>query len=114
MKIVEKAMDAVTVLCLQGELNAATDTSVRAQILQLLHEGKKFLVLDLAEVTFLASGGLRTLHVVATQADSLDGHIVLARLSQRVRDILELTGFLPHFEVCPTVEEALAALRSRT
>ncbi len=114
MNIVEKAVDGLTVLSLHGELNAVTDPGARTQILQLLHEGKKFLVLDLAEVTFLASAGLRTLHVVATQADALDGHIVLARLSQRVRDILELTGFLRHFEVCPTVEEALAALRSRT
>jgi anti-sigma B factor antagonist len=112
MKMLEKEMAGVTVVAVQGDLNAAEAPKVRDRFLQLLKEGKKSLVIDLGDVTFLASGGIRALYMVDKQARELGGRVVLARLPQPIHDILALTGFLPYFEVRPTVEAGLEALRS--
>jgi anti-sigma B factor antagonist len=109
MKIVEKPVGAVTVVCLVGRLDKPAADVVGPQITQMLQEGKKYLLFDFAEVSFMASGGIRVLLQLHKQALDRDGRIILARLPLPVRDILDLVGYLRDFEVCATVEEGLEA-----
>ena len=78
--------------------------------LALVREGKKFLGVDFAGVTYLASSGLRMLLVVTREISSLEGRLVLCGLDQTMRDTLEVTGFLPFFRLAASTKEALELL----
>src|ERR1700692_3346827 len=64
------------------------------------------IVLSLKEVNFIDSGWLGTLVSLYTTARNAGGAVKLARLSQRVGDLLQLTKLLTIFEVFEDEEEA--------
>src|ERR1700681_1111421 len=72
--------------------------SLRDTVKKLLAESPK-VVLNLREVNYIDSGGLGTLVSLYTTARSAGGAVKLARLSQRVGDLLQVTKLLTIFEV---------------
>jgi anti-sigma B factor antagonist len=69
------------------------------------------IVLNLREVNFIDSGGLGTLVSLYTTARNANGAMKLARLSQRVGDLLQITKLLTIFEVFDDEEEAARSFK---
>ena len=69
------------------------------------------IVLSLKEVNFIDSGGLGTLVSLYTTARNAGGAVKLARLSQRVGDLLQLTKLLTIFEVFEDEEAAAESFK---
>ena len=68
-------------------------------------------ILNLREVNFIDSGGLGTLVSLFTTARNAGGAVKLARLSQRVGDLLQLTKLVTIFEVFDDEEEAARSFK---
>jgi anti-sigma B factor antagonist len=68
------------------------------------------MVLNLAGVTYIDSGGLGTLVGVYSSARGAGADIKLTGLGQRLRDVLQITKLATVFEVFNTEQEALTAL----
>ena len=68
------------------------------------------IVLDLSQLEYVSSAGLRCFMLSARQAGSQGGKIVLAALRPVVAEIFQISRFDMLFEVFPSVREALAAL----
>jgi anti-sigma B factor antagonist len=64
-------------------------------------------VLNLANVTYIDSGGLGTLVSLYTSAYNVGGAIKLANLTQRVGDLLHVTKLVTIFQVYDTEEQAI-------
>ena len=69
------------------------------------------IVLSLKEVNFIDSGGLGTLVSLYPTARNAGGAVKLARLSQRVGDLLQLTKLLTIFEVFEDEEAAAESFK---
>lgn len=110
MNIKVKTVAGITVVELAGSIDGRTAPGIQAQISPLAQPGSK-IVLDMPRVTYMSSGGLRLLVALYRQVSRNDGTLVLAGLTERVRDTMSLTGFLPFFTTYETVEAALAALK---
>ena len=91
-------LDAVTASALEGFLKAE------------LEAGHVRLLLDLSEVTYLSSSGLRALLHIRRQAQAAGGDLVLAEMSPRVREVFEMIGFTDLFQVFDRAEDARAVL----
>jgi anti-sigma B factor antagonist len=68
-------------------------------------------VLNLREVNYIDSGGLGTLVSLYTTARNAGGAVKLARLSQRVGDLLQITKLLTIFEVFDDEEVAAQSFK---
>lgn len=79
--------------------------SLRDMVKRVLAETPK-VVLNLYEVNHIDSGGLGTLVSLYTTARNAGGAVKLARLSQRVGDLLQVTKLLTIFEVFDDEEKA--------
>ncbi|NTU67538.1 MAG: STAS domain-containing protein [Chlorobiaceae bacterium] len=112
IEIKEKAQGDTTIVELLGKLDASTTPSVEERLVRMIQEGKKFLVLDFGGVTYLASSGLRMLLLVVRQVNKLDGGLVLCRLTDTMRDTLDITGFLRYFTITLGVEDAVRKISS--
>lgn len=110
MDIVMERVGEVQVVRLSGELDAKTSPDAQARILELLQSGDR-MILDMEEVRFVSSAGLRMLLVLYRQFAANQGRLVLVGLSDRVRDTMDTTGFLAHFATFGDLEAGLAALK---
>jgi anti-anti-sigma factor len=76
-----------------GRLDAATAPAHEKSIKELLIGEVNSIAIDLSEVDFLSSAGLRVLLAAAKTAQAKGGKVVLISPNPAVREVLEVTGF---------------------
>jgi len=82
----------VTVITLAGELDSLTATVLRDEVTRAAKGELDKLVLDMTELTYLSSAGLRGL-VFARQKMADDVQIVLVGANDSVEQTIRLVGF---------------------
>ena len=110
MDITSQERDGVTVVAARGDINAAGCARLERELVSRIEAGKRRLVLDLGDVRYVSSAGLRVF-LIATRRIGGDGLFVLARPTPPVRGVLELAGFLSVVKVETDVDAAVAAAR---
>ncbi len=89
---IEKQNDTA-ILAASGRLDAAGAPPFEAGCKNLIQEGSKRLVLDLAQVDYISSAGLRTLLVIAKVMKSAGGAMALCSLVPAVHEVMTISGF---------------------
>jgi anti-sigma B factor antagonist len=108
LQIVEKESSGVTVVELSGRVTLGEESNqLRTKIKDILARGKKRLVLDLGNVSYIDSAGLGTLVAGYTSSQSQGAGMKLANLTKRFREQLNITKLVTVFEVYGGVEEAV-------
>jgi anti-anti-sigma factor len=79
-------------------------------ILDLLQDGTKYVVVDFAAVTLFASAGIRVLILMLHKLDARDGALVLCGLNQYVRNVLDVSGLTGQFTIVGTIADAVKAM----
>lgn len=113
MEVTIHEVDGVTVAALHGELDGRTATEVQEKLLPITRPGI-LLLLDLQGVGYISSAGLRTLLMLYRRISNQGGEVVLAGLSESLRDMMAITGFLEFFTACDTFNEGIQVLRANT
>ncbi len=99
---------AVKVVELVGSVTlGAGDLKVREAIKELVSGGHQKIVLDLGEVPFMDSTGIGELVAAFTSARNRGATLKLARLTRRIKDILDIAQLSAVFESYESVEEAV-------
>jgi len=107
-----RTLNGVMVVDCSGRLVFGEESaSLRSTVKKLLTQSPK-LVLNLHDVSQVDSGGLGTLVSLYTTARSAGGTVKLARLSQRVGDLLQITKLVTIFEVYDDEEKAAKSFGS--
>lgn len=106
MDLVTEQKDAVTVVRASGDLNAASCGKVEEQLTSLIAAGHQRLVLDLENVRYVSSAGLRVFLLIAKKVSG-KGAFVLSHAAEPVRQVLDMTGFSSIINVQPSLEEAV-------
>ena len=98
--------DGMTVIALKGELDMAAAPALRSRVDDAA--GRRALVLDLGEVTFVDSSTLKELLRATTELERYETRFVLAAVPPAVQRLLELTRTAELFTVAA---DRAAALR---
>jgi anti-anti-sigma factor len=98
--------DTITVVHASGDLNAASCGKVEEALTALIEQGHVRLVLDLAQVRYVSSAGLRVFLLIAKRLGG-KGAFVLSRAAEPVKQVLDMTGFSSIINVQPSLDEAL-------
>src|SRR6267154_6418602 len=111
LRMSTRQVDGVLVVDCSGRVVFGEESaSLRDTVKKLLVQSPK-VVLNLREVNYIDSGGLGTLVSLYTTARNAGGAVKLARLTQRVGDLLQVTKLLTVFEVFNSEEEAVQSFR---
>lgn len=98
------------ILDCNGRIVFGEETALlRQQVTELLQQSPN-VVLNLSNVTFIDSSGVGELIRMLTTAAREQKTIVLAGLTGRVRDVLQITKLATVFATYPTAVEAAQAL----
>ena len=99
----------VTIIELNGDLNANSTAKIQDQVLSETPPNSKVL-LDMTNVKYMSSAGLRFLLLLSRQLGSQIGNIVLIGLREEVQDVMSMTGFLDFFVTAKDRTEGMKTL----
>ncbi|MDP9313437.1 MAG: STAS domain-containing protein [Chloroflexota bacterium] len=109
MDITVEKRDNVMVVRLVGELDAMSAAVAQKHVLPLVAAGTRIL-LDLTDVPYMSSAGLRMLLSTYRNISQSGGSIVLVGVGDEIRDTMAVTGFLGFFQIRETLNMGLQAL----
>jgi anti-anti-sigma factor len=110
MEIEQSTSGHVNVVAPSGRIDTTTSPSVEDTLQTIVSGGARDLVVDLRQVEYISSAGLRVLLVAAKRIRDLGGRLVLCDMTEPVRQVFQLAGFLPLFAIEPSREAAVARL----
>jgi anti-anti-sigma factor len=99
----------VVVISVKGRIDSATASEFEDALNEFTQQGKNNIVLDLSEVDFISSAGLRVLVTARKAVKGTGGEIVFANSSEQVVETLEIAGLDVLFDQYPDREMAVGS-----
>ena len=106
----EKLNEDSYVISLAGEVDLYTAPEFKQQLLEVIGEGGKQVVVDFSDTTFIDSTTLGVLVGGVKRLRSNDGQLALVCSDRNITKIFEITGLDRVFTIYPTRDEAVATL----
>ncbi len=103
------AADGTWLVGVTGRLEQTQTPQLEDTLTHLLQEGHNRLIVDLAEATYINSGGLRCLVTAWRHAREQGGNLYLCCLAPRVREVFNMVGFDKVFQIFADREDAILA-----
>ena len=107
LQISEEHVGGVLVLVLSGRLGAASAVRFDAAVAEAIGRGDVRLVVDMDQVDYISSAGLKALLAAGSQITSANGALSLCRLTEPVRVALDLGGLLEELTIDASREQAI-------
>ncbi len=106
----DRMVDGVAVESMDGRIVLGEEsTALREKVKTLLGSGKKKIVLDMANVSYIDSSGLGALVASHTSARAQGATLKLCNLGTKFQEILQVTKLVTVFEVYPSEAAAIAS-----
>lgn len=107
METTEKVFKRYTTLRVSGRVDADSAPNLEKQINKVFAKGQYHLLVDLADVDYISSAGLRVLVSALKKSRRYNrGDVRLAGLSARLKEAFQLVGFNKLFQIFADVEDA--------
>jgi anti-sigma B factor antagonist len=108
MQIDERTIGDVVVLDIKGRVQLGEgDEMLKDKVNSLLNQGRKKIVLNLAEVPYIDSAGLGEVVRTFTTVSRQGGSLKLLNLTKRITDLLAITKLLTVFDTYDSEQEAV-------
>jgi anti-sigma B factor antagonist len=104
----DKVDDVTYVISLTGEVDLYTAPEFKQQLLDVISEGGKDVVVDFSDTTFIDSTTLGVLVGGVKRLRTQEGRLSLVCSDRNITKIFEITGLDRVFAIYPTRDEALA------
>ncbi len=112
LKMTNREVDGVSVVALDGRIVLGEESNaLREKVKSLIAAGKKKIVLNMDNVTFIDSAGLGTLVAAHHSVKSQGASLRLCHLGSKFQEVLQITKLLTVFDVFNSEAEAVASLQ---
>jgi len=113
IRMTNTEVDGVSVVELDGRIVLGEESnSLREKLKSLIAEGKKKIVLNMAEIKYIDSTGLGTLVAAHLSAKNQGASMRLCHLGKKFHEVMQLTKLLTVFDVYDTEAAAVSSFQS--
>ena len=98
----------ISVMNVRGRIDSETAPELDAALTKLLQGNRNKIVLNLQNVDYMSSAGLRAIVKAYQAAQKSGGDVHLAAVSQPIEVILRTVGMMQMLKMYPTDQEAIA------
>jgi len=124
MEITERRTEDIVTLCLSGKLDTTTAKTFEEKILTRIESGDRRFIIDLAQLDYVSSQGLRVFLLAGKRLDSANGKLVLCgfkktipyhtlnRPQDPVREVFDIAGFSTIFSIYGSHDDAIKDLQA--
>ncbi len=110
MEIATRAFKRCAVIEVSGRIDSATAPELAEVLGELADEGQCSLVVDMRDVDFISSAGLRVLIDIQKRCQRRSrGRLVLAEVPTPIYEAFDLAGFVPLFDFYDEQVEAVGS-----
>ena len=111
MEISQEKMGDMNVVSFNGRLDAYAANDVERELEPLLADERVHLILNLAELEYISSSGLRVMLIALKKAKKQKGDVRLASLQPYVKEVFDIAGFTQLFKLFDNVEDAVNSFK---
>ncbi len=104
IKLIQK--NRFDVIAVSGRLDAMTAPLFETEARKLLDSGAQSVIVDMTDLIFVSSAGLRGILTLAKGLRAVQGEIRFAGLQPAVQEVFTISGFTSLFKLYPNVAEA--------
>ncbi len=110
MHITERTTNDITILDLDGRLTMDDGAELlRDKVKSIVFQGNTRIILNLARVPYVDSGGLGELVRCSLAAQKAQGAVKMIGLTSRITDLLTITKLLNVFDTFESEQQAIAS-----
>lgn len=115
MELAHRRLNRLDIVSVSGRLTAAEAPQLQDRLNKLFDEGRYRILLDLSDLEYIASPGLRVLIEARKRArewklTELDrGDVRIVGLPPRIKEVFDLTGFTSLFQIYDDMVEAVGS-----
>src|SRR5262245_19856760 len=99
MEITERRTADIVTLSLSGRLDTTTAKAFEETILGQIESGDRRFIIDVAQLDYVSSAGLRVFLLAGKRLDSANGKMVLCALKDPVKEVFDIAGFSSIFSI---------------
>jgi anti-sigma B factor antagonist len=108
--VTNSEVDGVSVVALEGQIVLGEESnSLREKLKSLIAEGKKKIVLNMANIKYIDSAGVGTLVAAHISATTQGASVRLCHLGRKFHEVLQITKLLTVFDVYDTEVAAVSS-----
>lgn len=93
-----------------GRVDSSNAQEFEQGLLAALEEGQGRLALDCGELAYMSSAGLRALLIGVKKASARGGELVCCQVPDRIRELLQVSGFTRFIKLFDSAEAAQSSL----
>jgi len=109
IEIRQEEQGDVRILALSGRLDTETSADLELALQDLQAAGANQFLIDMADIGYVSSAGLRVLLALAKQLEGGRGALKLCALNDSVKQVFDVAGFSRLFAIFPDRAAALGA-----
>jgi anti-anti-sigma factor len=110
MVIHEEKKDGFLVLSLEGRLDAISSKVFEEKVLAVIDGGETRFVIDLSQLDYVSSAGLRVFLLASKRLTPLGGKFAISSLQEPVKQVFDIVGFYSMLSISNSKDEALKSL----
>ena len=112
MGISSERVDGVLILQAWERIDSTNARDFEAAAMSEIGADDRAVLIDMSDLSYISSAGLRALLVVAKALRSRNARFALCVLVDRIKSVFEISGFDRIIAIHPGRKEALASLRA--
>jgi anti-sigma B factor antagonist len=113
VRMTHSEIDGVSVVEMAGRIVLGEESnSLREKLKSLMAAGKKKIVLNMANITYIDSAGLGTLVAAYLSAKNQGASVRLCQLGKKFHEVMQITKLLTVFDVYDTEAAAVSSFQS--
>lgn len=109
MEITEGRVGDATMLRVVGRVDGSVSKLLEQKVADVT-AADRFIVIDVTEMSYVSSAGLRSFVTLAKHAQAKSQPVSLCGMRDEIAEIFDISGLLSLFAIHDTVEAAIAAL----
>ena len=110
MEIFQENNNGVEIFNVKGSLDSNTSSEFETQVYAALENGQRKVILNLEEMEYISSAGIRVMLKTTKDLKRMEGNIVLCSLQDYVREVFDIAGFDGYLNIESTLEDAMAKI----
>ena len=109
MELDIQKQDDIIIIRPKGSIDSKTAGNLQKRILESISEADQ-VAMVFSDVDFVSSAGLRLLLMMYRQVTAKNGAVVLVDVSEEIKEVMEMTGFIKFFKFSDHLEDAVKQL----
>lgn len=104
--------DGILIAMAEGRVDGANAQEFQGALTDAIEPSDRAVVLDLGEITYISSAGLRVILLTARALRRQDAELAVCSLSASIREVFEISGFDKIIPVRDSRPDAIASFKA--